>query len=376
MTRRKPIKLASPYITQRMENEVLSVLRSGWLVAGPKVAQFEQLLCVATGRKHAIAVSSGTGALVAAMAAMDVGPESTVVVPAFTFPAPACAAAFLGAKVKLCDVDERTMNLSAESLKNALDDNVSLVIGIDQFGAPCPADEIEEICRIAKVPFLVDAACSIGSSLHDKPCGSFGDAAIFSFHPRKVVTTGEGGAVLTDDAHIAAKVRHARSAGLGDDIFKQVGFNFRPSEMGAAIGCVQLELLNEMIGIRRKLMESYHRLPFSFQKPIAGALVNYQTVVAVLPTRDKMKTAKGDNVRQSFLKYLREQGIEGQVGSYHLAQMDWLIKQERVEPTASPISAMLHDYAVSLPMHCTLSELDINRVVEASLQWFEQQGAE
>lgn len=375
MSRKFKISLASPYINEQIEQEVLSVIRSGWLVAGPKVAAFEEKLCELTGRKHAVAVSSGTGALLSAMVALGIGPQSTVVVPAFTFPAPASAAAFLGARIRLCDVDRQTMNLSEETLREVLDNSVSLVVAIDQFGAPCPAPALGAICASKGIPLLVDAACSLGATLAGDPCGSFGEAAILSFHPRKIVTTAEGGAVLTDNDQIAADVKRFRNIGLEDGVFKKVGFNLRPSEMGAAMGRVQLEILAEMVKTRRKLATAYAPLPMAFQHPIEGAQMNFQTMAAVLPQTQPSGAAWEKDIRSDFMTYLAQRGVQTQVGSYHLAQIDWLAAQENILPAETPVAQMLHDFAIALPMHCGLSVDDVKEVVRVSRDWLHQRSA-
>ncbi|MBN2341045.1 MAG: DegT/DnrJ/EryC1/StrS aminotransferase family protein [Deltaproteobacteria bacterium] len=376
MSRTYKISLAAPYINEKIESEVLSVIRSGWLVAGPKVDAFEQKLCEITGRKHAVAVSSGTGALLSAMVAMGIGPGSTVIVPAFTFPAPASAAAFLGASIRLCDVDAHTMNISVASLKAVLEERVSLVVGIDQFGNPCPASDLAAVCEDAGVPLLVDAACSIGATLYERPCGAFGDASILSFHPRKIVTTAEGGAVLTDNDEIATEVRRFRNIGLEDGVFKKVGFNLRPSEMGAAMGRVQLDLLDDLIARRRELAELYAALPLGFQQPISDARMNYQTLAAVLPMTKRDGTPFGVDIRSDFLTFLADRGIQAQVASYHLARIDWLVRQERVRPEDTPICSRLHDFGIALPMHCGLTDDDVKEVVDVCLDWLEQRSAD
>ena len=267
------IRLASPPSDERIHERVRRVIDSGQLVAGPAVAEFEERLCAVSGRRHAVAVSSGTAALMAAMAAMGIGQGSVVLVPALTFPAPAMAAAFLGATVRLCDVDRDTFNISVDTLEAGLREDVSLVIAIDQFGAPAPCAAIEARCAAAGIPVLVDAACSIGSSLGGRPCGSFGQAAIYSFHPRKIITTGEGGAVLTDDPLLARAVRHLRNFGLEDGRFAGMGINLRPSEIGAAMGLVQLDDLDRILAQRRMLADIYRQLPLRFQRQIGRAHV-------------------------------------------------------------------------------------------------------
>jgi perosamine synthetase len=374
MKSRYRIPLAAPIHNVDIENAVLSVLRSGWLVAGKRVAEFETQLCARTGRKHAIAVSSGTMALFSAMVAMGIGPESTVVVPAFTFPAPASVAATLGARVRLCDVDMDTFNISGQTLQPVLDSSVSLVVAIDQFGSPCPADRLEELCCERGIPLLVDAACSLGSTLLNRPCGGFGNAAVFSFHPRKIISSGEGGAVLTDDDEMASKVRRFRNIGIENGRFASAGINLRPSEIGAAMAGVQMNHLDEIVSHRRRIADIYGNLPFALQKPLAGANVNYQSLVSVLPAQKKSGEpfVRGD--RDALVFYLASRGIEAQPSSFCLSEMDWLADGADAGSEGLPNSVRLADMAITLPMHHYMTDEDAMEVVETCARWIMDTG--
>ncbi|MBN2528716.1 MAG: DegT/DnrJ/EryC1/StrS family aminotransferase [Deltaproteobacteria bacterium] len=374
MTSPYRIPLASPLHTPEIEDAVLSVVRSRWLVAGEKTAAFEDALCRQTGRKYAVAVSSGTGALLAAMVAMGIGAHSTVVVPSFTFPAPASVAAFLGAKIRLCDVDPVTFNVSGNTLREVLDDSVSLVVAIDQFGNPCPAPQLEGICAEWGIPLLVDAACSLGATYNRKQCGSFGDAAIFSFHPRKIITTAEGGAVMTDDEGLATAVRRFRNIGMENGAFVTAGINLRPSEMGMAMGMVQMNMLNDILSKRRMLADAYRDLPFVQQQPLVDAQPNYQSMVAVLPTCRQSGEPYSREIRADLVAFLASAGIESQVGSYHLARIDWMVTKHFAQPDATRNGDLLHDFAIALPLHGALTKSDIKEVVQACGAWVSHMG--
>ncbi len=374
MNSRFRIPLAAPFHSTELENAVLSVVRSGWWVAGNRVAEFEAKLCQRTGRKYAIAVSSGTMALLSAMVTMGVGPRSTVVVPAFTFPAAASVATFLGARVRLCDVNTKTFNISEQTLLDALDDTVSLVVAIDQFGSPCPAGRLEDMCTERGIPLLVDAACSLGSTLLNRSCGGFGDAAVFSFHPRKIISSGEGGVVLTDDDNIASRLRQFRNIGIENGRFESVGLNLRPSEMGAAMAGVQLDHLDEIVAHRRFLAEIYADLPFTLQQPLDGAKMNYQSLVSVLPERRTDGEPFVRNDRDALVAYLASCGIEAQPASFHLPEIDWLADGASADNSQLSGSARLVEIAVTLPMHGRMTANDAREVVEKCARWMKEIG--
>ncbi len=354
------IKLADPCVGKPEEDAVLRVLRSGRLVAGPRVEEFEGRLASFTGRAHAVAVSSGTAALLAAMESMDVGPGSVVIVPAFTFPAPAIVAAFLGAEVRVCDVDPATFNISPDTLSSVFDDDVSLVVAIDQFGVPSPVIHIEDMLRERGIPVLVDAACSLGSTLEDRPCGSFGKAATFSFHPRKVITTGEGGAVLTDDDNIAARVRRFRNIGMEDGGFLSLGLNLRPSEIGAAIGLCQLDRIEDIVARRRVLARRYRALGLDLQSSPDNTELNHQTLAATLPMGAD---------RAALISSLADEGVEAQVASYCLGSLPRLVKRLNIDDSRTPVAKRLHNLGMALPMHEDLKDADVDYTVGLVHDW-------
>jgi dTDP-4-amino-4,6-dideoxygalactose transaminase len=365
------IKLDDPGIDDGDERAAGEVLRSGRLVCGPRVAELEARLAERTGRRHAVCVSSGTAALYLALEAMGVGAESTVVVPALTFPAPAVAAAMLGAEVRLCDVDRETLNLSVATLEPVLDDRVSLVVAIDQFGNPAPLPELEALLGTSGIPILVDAACSLGSTLGGRPCGALGAAAVLSFHPRKVITTGEGGAVLTDDERLAVQARRGRNIGMEGREFVGLGLNLRPSEIGAAIGASQLARLDRTLEHRLALAERYlSGLPLEFQRELPGAVANRQTVAARLPEGFDRAA------RDALIAEMAAAGVELGIPSYCVGALDWLAERLGVDAESTPVALDVHRRGVALPLHAGLAESDVDEVIERVGGWLGAHGGD
>ncbi|MCP4678245.1 MAG: DegT/DnrJ/EryC1/StrS family aminotransferase [Deltaproteobacteria bacterium] len=370
MAKEIKIKLDDPGITRTDLDAAVDAIESSWLVNGPRARELESELQKITGRSHAIATSSGTTALLAAMRALGVGHGSTVIVPAFTFPAPAAVAAFLGAEVRVCDVDPATFCVSPATIEPHLDSDVSLVVAIDQFGMPAPVPDLEELLEPRGVPVLVDAACSIGSTLNNTPCGSLGTVAIFSFHPRKIVTTGEGGAVLTDYDQIASRARRSVNHGLEGGEFMSMGLNLRMSEIGAAIGKTQLGRLSDIITARRALARRYQTLPIQFQKAPTGAETNQQTVAALLP---KPLTSSD---RTDLLETLGREGIEAGIASYCLGSVPAIARKLGTDAADTPVARELHERGIALPLHPKLDEKEVDEVAAVMFNWLRSRGVE
>jgi len=370
MAEQKKMKLADPCLTEAEERAAVEVIRSGRVVAGPRVEELEARLAELTGRACAVAMSSGTAALLALMHGLGVGQRSKVVVPALAFPAAAQAAAFLGARVVACDVEPATLNASARTIGAAIEreGRPDLVVAVDLFGVPADAREIRSLLEPEGIPFAVDAACSLGASLDGKPCGAFGDAAIFSFHPRKLVTSGEGGAVVTDDGELADRLRRFRNVGATGGAFLGAGLNLRPPEIGAAIACAQLPRLGEIIAGRAALAARYGALPLRLQAAPPGARRNHQTFAAILPDR------LGVVGRDALIAHLASRGIEAQVASICLGSCGPLAAALGVSADATPAARAAADLGVALPLHGGLREEDVDRVAGDVRDWLERHG--
>jgi dTDP-4-amino-4,6-dideoxygalactose transaminase len=260
------IYLSPPDVGLEEQDAVLRALRSGWIAPlGPEVDAFEAELATATGRTHAVALSSGTAALHLALLTLGVGPGDVVITATMTFAATANAIVYTGAKPVFVDCDE-TGGLSPELLRAAIDDqrargaSVKAVLPVDLFGKPVDYASIDKVAADRGIPVLSDAAESLGARRDGRPAGSFGTAAALSFNGNKVMTTSGGGALLTDDPDVAERARYlatqARQPSLHYE-HTEIGFNYRMSNLLAALGRAQLARLNSMIERRRELRLAY-----------------------------------------------------------------------------------------------------------------------
>ena len=301
------IRLARPDVGEAELAAVAEVLADGQLTMGPRVAAFERGVAAAVGTADAVAVSSGTAALHLTLLALGVGDGDEVIVPAYTFPATANAVRLCGAHPVLVDVDPETFLVRAELVPTALTSRTRAVIGVHLFGRPLDWEVLQTTVP-QEVVLVEDAAGALGARYRGVPCGALGLAACLSFHPRKIVTTGEGGAVTTDDTELAAAVRRLRHHGLtecGDIV--QPGFNYRLPDVLCALGLPQLARLEELLVARERVAGWYEeRLGHLVDTPSAddGDRHGWQAYVVRVDRRDEA------------LSTLRAAGIEAQIGTY------------------------------------------------------------
>jgi dTDP-4-amino-4,6-dideoxygalactose transaminase len=259
--------LSSPDVGELEESYLLEALRSGWVApAGPAVDAFERDIAARTGVAHTVALSSGTAALHLALLSLGVGPGQIVVVPTLTFAATANAVAYTGAEPVFVDCDPDTGNTDPSLLAELLATldregrQVGAVIPVDLFGRCADYDDIVPLCERYGIPLIEDAAEAVGSTYRGRPAGSFGRAAVLSFNGNKIMTTSGGGMLLTDDGDLAAHCRHLSTQARQPVPYyehREIGYNYRLSNLLAALGRAQLTRLDEMIGRRRALRDGY-----------------------------------------------------------------------------------------------------------------------
>jgi perosamine synthetase len=341
---------------------VAATLATGWLVQGEQVARFQGLVAAYTGRKHALAVSSGTAALRLALEALGIGPGDAVLVPDLTWPSPAHAVLEVGATPVLVDVDRHEWNATADAMAQALRPDVRAAIVIDQFGSPARVNEIS--AALPGVQIIVDAACSLGSHTGQVPCGALGRVSCLSFHPRKVLTTGEGGMCLTDDDALATRLAQLRNHGQSaPGVFARASGNHRMSEIAAAIGVVQMGRLDAMVAERNLLAQRYVQdlSGFDLQLAIPGARRNQQTFGVLLPE---------GCVRDTVVEQLGALGVQSGRLSYALHTLPPLQASAQQALSAGrsfPNATALAERGLALPLYPGLGPAAQHKVV-ASLR--------
>jgi perosamine synthetase len=341
------IRLARPDVGAEELAEIEAVLESGRLTMGPKVEELEQLLAQACGVEHAVAVSSGTAALHLAILALGLEAGDEVLVPAYTFPATANVVALAGLRPVLVDVDPVTMNLDVERVAAAVGPRTRAVLAVHLFGRPLDWEALEQGVP-EHVVLLEDAAGALGARRRGRPCGSLGRMGCLSFHPRKIVTTGEGGAVTTGDPGLAAAIRSMRHHGWREDDMPAPSVNYRLADVLCALGIPQLRRLDELLAARARVAAAYtERLVGVVETPAAdeGDVHGWQAYVVRVDRRDDVLAA------------LRADGIEAQIGTYAVHRLSAYADQG-----SFPGADAAFERALALPLHGRLEESEIDRV--------------
>ena len=371
------IPVARPSIGTDEENALLAALRSGWVSQGPRVAEFETNFAQYVGASCAVAVSSCTTALHLALLAAGVKRGDEVLCPSLSFIATANAIVYAGATPVFVDVDNSTYNMSPACIEDAITSRTKAILVVHQVGLPAALTEIREIARRHGVVVVEDAACAIGAEYHGERIGlPHAAIACFSFHPRKVLTTGEGGMITTADEELAARMRRLRQHGMTvsdvarhssskvmTESYDEVGFNYRMTDMQAAVGLVQLHRLDEMLAKRRTLAHRYSErlasLPWLVppQEPV-GHRHSFQSYMVCLASnapisRDQLMQElldRGVSTRRGIMAIHREAPYRG----------DW----DKLLPNTNAVT----DTTMILPLFHEMTEDDQDYVIECIAQ--------
>lgn len=361
----KPIRLVRPILGAEELESVRAVLGTGYLTQGPKTLEFENLVARYLGVEHAVATTSATTALHLAMVLLRIGPGDEVIVPSFTFPATANVVIQQGAVPVLADIDLSTFNLSIESVTAKVTPRTRAVIAVHLFGLPADMDALVAVTRPQGIPVVEDAACALGARYRGRLCGTLGDIACFSFHPRKIVTTGEGGMVTAADAEYGRRARRLRTHG-GERVdnrfvFAEPGFNYRMSDINAAIGVPQVRRLDRIVDERRRLagaMTMRLRGTPGLRLPVepTGCVHTFQTYAVLL--------ADGID-RDAVIRAMAADGIETTIGTYALHTEPYIQERFGYADGDLPCALTAWRQSLAVPLYPGLTNEDVDRIASS-----------
>ena len=367
------IRLTKPSIEEDDLDAVRRVLLTGQLVQGAEVAQFERQIAGYVGSKHAVAVSNCTAALHLSLLALDVRPGDIVVVTSYSWIATANVIELVGAQPVFTDISESTFNMDPQSLCAVLrrlmstestGRRVKAILPVHTFGLMADMPEILKIAGEYAIPVIEDAACALGADIGGRQAGTWGEIGCFSFHPRKAITTGEGGVAVTNDDALAWKLRALRNHGL-DPIaptpdFVMPGFNYRITEFQAAMGITQLAKMDRILAARLGRAALYDRIlaGSELRAPIAPAGYRhvFQSYVCLLPDR-------AAPLRPNLISALRANGIESTIGTLHMPLTTYFRKRYDHRPGDYPVTDSVATRSLTLPLHEHLDEASQQQVV-------------
>lgn len=360
----RSIRLVVPEVDDDELREVEAVLSSGFLTQGPKVAEFESLVAGLVGTRYALATTSATTALHLSLVALGIGAGDEVIVPDFTFPATANVVIQQGARPVLADIDPVTFTLDSHDVAGRLTPRTRAIIPVHAFGLSADMDPILALVRDRGISVIEDAACAIGATYRGRPCGSIADIGCFSFHPRKAITTGEGGMATTDDPALADRLALLRSHGgvrtEGRFSFIDAGFNYRMSDILAAVGVAQFRKLTRIIERKRQLAQQYRKLLDEVDgvtapvEPEWGGHV-YQSFVVTLDERVS---------RDAVIAAMRSAGIETTIGTYALHLEPYFRRTLGLRAGDLPGSEHAFHRSLTLPLFPRLSDSDQAWIVD------------
>ena len=374
MLNKRIIPISLPVTGQEEWEALKEPLMSGWLTSGPKVREFEQLFAERHGVKHALAVTSATTALHLALVALDIKEGDEVIVPAFTWVSTANVVLYCGAKVIFVDIDPFTFNINPEDLSKRITSKTKAIIPVHLFGLCADMDRIKEIA--GNIPLIEDGACAAGASYKGTPAGGLGTIGCFSFHPRKSVTTGEGGMITTNDdelaeimgmlrnhgASISEEQRHhgAKPYILPD--FNALGYNYRMTDLQGAVGVVQIKKLDQFINEREKWANFYTKeldsIPW-LRTPKHGADYKHgwQSFVTFV---DESKSPAS---RNEIMELLQQQGISTRPGTHAVHMLNFYKEKFNIQPSDYPGAQAANNYSMSIPLHNRMVAEDFDYVV-------------
>jgi perosamine synthetase len=369
-----------PYGKQLVEQDdiqaVIEVLRSDWLTTGPKVTEFEKLVAEYVGARYAVAVSSGTAALHCAMYAAGVGPGDEVIAPPMTFAATTNAVIYQGGIPVFADVDPDTLLLDPVKVEEKISNRTKAIIAVDYTGHPCNYDALKRIADRHGIFIVADACHSLGAEYKGKKVGSLADITVFSFHPVKHITTGEGGMVVTNDTALANHIRQFRNHGIDSDYRQRerqgswfyqmadLGYNYRLSDLQCALGITQLKKLPAFLKHRREIAEYYDRylLEMKAIRPLTvSSVVTHAYHLYVVRIDFKLLGKQ----RETLFQQLREKEIGVNVHYIPVHLHPYYRRKFGTGRGLCPIAEAAYEEIISLPIFPALDDKQMNQCIEA-----------
>lgn len=358
----RKISVASPVVGQAEKAYVLDCLDSSWISSiGKYVSRFEAEFARFCGVRHAVTTNNGTTAIHLALVALGIGPGDEVIIPTLTFIATANAVRYCGATPVLVDCDEDTLNIDVRAIEARITTRTRAIIAVHLYGHPADMDPILELAQKHNLHVVEDAAEAHGAKYKGRMVGSIGTCASFSFYGNKILTTGEGGMVTTNDDDLASKLRLYRGQGMDPNRrywHPVIGYNYRMTNIAAAIGCAQLERVNEALALRRRLASWYShglvRIP-DLVRPVEKGYAEhvYWMYTILLPKC-------GARTRELIREMLESRGIETRPVFYPMHMLPPYEEEAARYPTATECS----ERGISLPTHELLTEEDVAYVCE------------
>ena len=367
------IPIAKPYLTKKEAKAAYDTILTGWITQGPRVAEFEQKFAAYTGAKFAVAVSNCTTALHLAMIVAGVGPDDEVICPSLSYIATANAIKYTGAKPVFAEINPANYNLDATDVEKRINAKTKAILLVHQIGMPADIDRFRELASKHNLKLIEDAACAAGSSYKEAKIGSHSELVCFSFHPRKVISTGDGGMITTNNEDYYNRLRLLRQHGMSVNdrtrhesskvIFEdhlEVGYNYRLTDIQAAVGIQQLEKLDWIIAKRKKIAKRYHKAFKNIgclQLPVEkkGYFSNYQSYSIYL--KDNCPVS-----RNELMQKMLDAGISTRRGIM-TSHRETAYKKE-YEGLSLPVSEKASDQSIILPLYIPMKEEDIQKVID------------
>ncbi|WP_197468022.1 DegT/DnrJ/EryC1/StrS family aminotransferase [Neptuniibacter marinus] len=374
--------------TNLLDNEIQSVLeplKNGWLVQGPKTKEFEDKWSVFTGAKHSIAVTSCTTGLHLSLAASGFGPGDEAIVPAFTWIATANIVEHLGGKVVFCDIDSETFNIDLSKVESLITENTKAILPVHLFGLAADMDAVNQIAEKNNLFVVEDAACGFGSYYNGKHVGTLGHTGAFSFHPRKAITTGEGGMITTNDDELARKIRRLRDHGaemtdlqrhLGARPYlladhPDAGYNQRMTDIQGALGSAQMDRADDIVAERQRLAERYDsafadlewlKVPVHMDGYVHG----YQSYPCIFCPKVLTVDNAGhiNKMRNEWMDCLQKVGISTRPATHAVHMLTFYREKYGLAKTDFPNAFIANDCSISLPLFHGMTDEEQDYVIQ------------